>query len=72
MAKSNNEIPVNIKLNLSVAEACAYTGIGENTLRKWASEPDCPFAFWLTPRKLLIRRQELEEFLHSKRIFSEE
>lgn len=72
MSKEKNNVPLNVKLNLTIAEASDYTGIGESTLRRWAGMPDCPFSFWLTPKKLLIRRQELEDFLHSKRMFAEQ
>lgn len=59
-------IPLNEKLNLTVAEAAVYTGIGQVTLRNMMKEPDCKFALRLTPCKFLIRRRELEEYLQTK------
>ena len=41
--KTIGNIPLGEKMNLSIAEASVYTGIGQVTLRKWLREPDCPF-----------------------------
>lgn len=43
--KRVGDIPLGEKMNLTVAEASVYTGIGQVTLRKWMKEPDCKFVF---------------------------
>ena len=35
--KTIGNIPLGEKMNLSIAEASVYTGIGQVTLRKWLS-----------------------------------
>lgn len=67
--KTIGNIPLGEKMNLSIAEASVYTGIGQVTLRKWLREPDCPFLIWVGPKKMLIRRQELEDYIRSKDVF---
>lgn len=67
--KTIGNIPLGEKMNLSIAEASVYTGIGQVTLRKWLREPDCPFLIWVGPKKMLIRRQELEDYIRSKTVF---
>lgn len=66
---ANNKIvgrvPLNEKLNLTVAEAAVYSGIGQNTIREWLKKEDCPFLLWVNDKKLMIRRKEFEDFLHS-------
>lgn len=70
--KRIGDIPLSDKMNLTVAEASVYTGIGQVTLRKWMKDPECNFVFWVGPRKSLIRRKELEEYIRSKDSFIEE
>lgn len=67
--KRIGDIPLGEKMNLTVAEASVYTGIGQVTLRKWMREPGCKFVFWVGPQKSLIRRQELEDYIRSKDVF---
>lgn len=64
--KSVGDIPLPEKLNLTVAEAAVYTGIGQVALRNLMKEPDCSFVLKITPRKSLIRRKELEEYLKAR------
>lgn len=56
------EIPVWEKSNLTVEEAAAYFGIGENRIRKLASNPNCSFVLWVGS-KCLIKKACFEEFL---------
>lgn len=53
------EIPINLKLNLTIEEAVAYSNIGENTLREELTKPYCPFVLKIGNRKL-IKRKEFE------------
>lgn len=55
------EIPINLKLNLTIEEAIAYSNIGENTLREELAKPYCPFVLKIGNRKL-IKRKEFEEW----------
>lgn len=67
--KRIGDIPLNEKLNLTIEEAAVYTGVGQRLLRKWMKDPSCPFCIWIGPKKMLVRRKELEEFLASKKFF---
>jgi hypothetical protein len=55
------EIPINLKLNLTIEEAIAYSNIGENTLREELVKPYCPFVLKIGNRRL-IKRKEFEEW----------
>lgn len=69
--KALDNIPLNEKLNLTVQEAAAYTGIGQIKLRSMMKEPDCPFLLKVSSHRFLVRRKELEEYLKSKNDLSE-
>ena len=56
------EVPIWEKLNLTIEEASAYSGIGICTLHKMAREPNCPFVLYVGKKKL-IKRREFEKFL---------
>lgn len=55
------DIPINLKLNLTIEEATAYSNIGENTLREELVKPHCPFVLKIGNRRL-IKRKEFEEW----------
>lgn len=57
-------VPICERLNLSLEEAAAYTGIGIERLRKLSNEKECNFVFWVGTKRLL-RRKQLEEYLNS-------
>lgn len=68
--KTVGNIPLGEKMNLTVAEAAVYTGIGQGALRKMLKEPGCKFLLKASAHKLLIRRKQLEDFLSKKNDFS--
>lgn len=59
------EIPVHQKLNLSIPEAAAYSGIGVATLRNIMKKADCNFVIKVGKKKQVIRRKQLEEYLET-------
>ena len=59
-------IPIYLKLNLTIEEAIAYSNIGEHTLRDELAKPHCPFVLKIGNRKL-IKRKEFEEW-NSKQV----
>lgn len=61
---TNTQIPVWNKMNLSIKEACAYSGIGETTLRRMLAERGCPFLLKIG-NKHLVKRKEFENYLES-------
>ena len=56
------EIPVRLKMNITLEEAVAYTGIGKTKLRELSDKEDCPFVLW-NGAKRLFKRKNLEEYL---------
>lgn len=56
------EIPVWEKLTLSIADAAAYSGIGEKKLREIVRQPECNFALRIGQRTA-IKRKLFERFL---------
>ena len=58
-------IPIKEKLNLTIAEAVAYSHIGESTIRKLLHEKGCPFLLKVG-NKHLIKRREFEKYIESK------
>ena len=45
------QIPVTEKLNLSIKEAAAYTGVGERRLREMCKAPNCDFCLHIGSKK---------------------
>lgn len=55
-------VPVWEKELLSVKEAAAYFGIGENKLRELTDNPDCQSALWVGSKRL-IKREKMKKYL---------
>lgn len=58
------EIPIWEKVNLTLEEASAYSGIGINTLRDLTNENNCNFVLFVGTKRL-IKRKLFEKFLES-------
>ena len=56
------EIPIWVKATLTVEEAAAYSGIGQNKLRELTNDEDCLFVLWVGTKRL-IKRRELDNFI---------
>lgn len=65
MADRNTSIPVWKKVNLTVEEAAAYTGVGMTKLREISDSDQCEFVLWAGRRRLL-KREMLEEYLENE------
>ena len=68
MTKSEKEkiVPICERLNLTLDEAAAYTGIGVDRLRELSNEKDCSFVLWVGTKRLL-KRKPLEDYLNNCR-----
>ena len=60
------EMPVWQKLNMTVEEASAYSGIGINRIRELMNERDCDFVLKVGCKKCLIKRIKFERYLMSR------
>ena len=58
------EITIWEKVNLTLEEASAYSGIGINTLRDLTNEKNCNFVLFVGTKRL-IKRKLFEKFLES-------
>ena len=56
------EVPLWEKANLTIEEAAAYFGIGENKLRELTNDDNCKFVLWVGTKRLIKRRQ-FEQYL---------
>ena len=57
-------VPICERLNLTLEEAAAYTGIGIERLRKLSNEKNCAFVLWVGTKRL-IRRKQLEDYINN-------
>lgn len=55
------EVPIWEKMNLTIEEAIAYSGIGRDKLYELTRRPDCPFVL-RNGRAILIKRKEFEKY----------
>ena len=56
------EVPLWEKANLTIEEAAAYFGIGENKLREITNDDNCKFVLWIGTKRL-IKRKQFEQYL---------
>ena len=56
------EVPIWEKLNLTLEEAAAYSGIGIKKIRLFSDAEDCNFVLWVG-NKRLIKRKLFDEFI---------
>lgn len=56
------EVPVWRKPYLTIEEAAAYFGIGQNKLRELTEDPRCKYVLWVGTKRL-IKRQLFEQYI---------
>ena len=56
------EVPIWEKSNLTMEEAAAYFGIGQNKLQELTSDENCKFVLWVGTKRL-IKRCLFEKYL---------
>lgn len=57
-----SNVPVWEKMNLTIAEAAAYSNIGVNKLYEMISKPSCPFVLYIG-KKRVIKRKQFEKYI---------
>ncbi len=62
MKMTKYKIPIWNKLNLTIEEAAAYSGIGVSKLYEMTNQEDCPFVLWIGSRRL-IKRKLFDEYI---------
>ena len=59
------EVPIHLKLTLTVREAAAYSNIGINKIDSMLRTPNCPFVLFVGKKKL-VKRKEFEQYISNK------
>ena len=62
-----NTIPIWEKMNLTIPEAAAYSGIVINKIEAMLNEPRCNFVLYVGKGKRLIKRKEFERYIEKTR-----
>ena len=60
-----NNVPIWLRSNLNLKEACAYSGIGQQTLLEMAAAPDASFAF-LIGKKRMFNRKLMDQYIEER------
>ena len=56
------QVPIHLKMTLTIPEAAAYSNIGINKLDSMLRSPNCPFVLFIG-RKKLVKRVAFEEYI---------
>jgi len=65
MAHETQNVPINLKLALTIKEAAEYSNIGINKIDSMLRSPNCPFVLYIGTKKL-VKRREFEQFISQK------
>ncbi|EGT5471827.1 helix-turn-helix domain-containing protein [Clostridioides difficile] len=61
------QVPIHLKLTLTIKEAAEYSNIGINKIDSMLKQPNCPFVLYVGTRKL-VKRREFEEYIRNELI----
>lgn len=59
-------VPISEKLNITVEEAAAYSGIGIHKIREIIANEDSGMVLKIGNKKKLIKRKQFEKYLEQK------
>ncbi len=65
MAFEIQNVPIHLKMTLTVKEAAEYSKIGINKIVSMLRSPNCPFVLYVGTKKL-VKRREFEQFISQK------
>ena len=65
MAFEIQNVPIHLKMTLTVKEAAEYSNIGINKIDSMLRMPNCPFVLYVGTKKL-VKRREFEQFINQK------
>ena len=65
MAFEIQNVPIHLKMTLTVKEAAEYSNIGINKIDNMLRSPNCPFVLYVGTKKL-VKRREFEQFISQK------
>ena len=61
------QVPIHLKMTLTIREAADYSNIGINKIESLLRVPNCPFVLYVGTKKL-VKRKEFEEFISKKTV----
>ena len=56
------QVPIHLKMTLTIKEAAAYSNIGINKIESMLRSPNCPFVLFVRTKKL-VKRREFEQYI---------
>ncbi|MBQ3124064.1 MAG: DNA-binding protein [Clostridia bacterium] len=65
MTNKIKEVPIHLKVTLTIKEAAAYSNIGINKIESIMKAPNCSFVLYVGTKKL-VKRKEFEQFISYK------
>ncbi len=65
MTMNIEQVPIHLKVALTIKEAAEYSNIGINKIDSMLREPNCPFVLFVGSKRL-VKRREFEIFLNEK------
>ena len=60
--KPKKDVPIWEKQNLTIKEAAAYSGIGENTIRSLLKSKNCPFLLKVG-NKSMVKKKKFDDYI---------
>ena len=67
MAFEIQNVPIHLKMTLTVKEAAEYSNIGINKIDSMLRKPNCPFVLYVGTKKL-VKRKEFEDYISQQLI----
>ncbi|MCI9289855.1 MAG: excisionase family DNA-binding protein [Oscillospiraceae bacterium] len=61
------QVPIHLKMTLTIREAAEYSNIGINKIESLLRVPNCPFVLYVGTKRL-VKRKEFEEFISKKTV----
>ena len=65
MSTERNQVPIHLKMALTIKEAAEYSNIGINRIDALLRQPNCPFVLYVGTKKP-VKRREFEHYISNK------
>ena len=62
MSTTINQVPIHLKMTLTIKEAAEYSNIGINKIESLLKLPHCPFVLYVGTKRL-VKRVAFEEYI---------
>ena len=65
MNTEKTQVPIHLKMTLTIKEAAEYSNIGINRIEQMLKQPNCPFVLYVGTKKL-VKRKAFEQYISNK------